>query len=77
MKGEIVSLKNKGTAVVKVERVFSHPLYGKTVKKHKNYQAGLGPKISVENLRLGQRVEVVPGAPQSSKKRFLLINVYD
>lgn len=77
MQAIIVSLKNQRTVVVKVERVFSHRLFGKTVKKDKNYQVELPQNLSGENLRLGQKVEISPTAPRSAQKHFLLVKAYD
>lgn len=39
LKGTVISTKMQGTVVVEVERVYRHPLYKKTVKKHKKYKA--------------------------------------
>ena len=39
LQGTVVSDKNKKTVVVKVERRFTHPVMGKTVRRSKNYHA--------------------------------------
>lgn len=77
MRAIIISLKNKKSVVVRVERVFTHLKYGKTVKRHKNFQAAVSTPLKIENLSLGQVVEIKPSRPDSARKRFLLIKVYD
>lgn len=39
LQGVVVSDKNEKTVVVKVERRFTHPVMGKTVRRSKNYHA--------------------------------------
>ena len=39
LQGVVVSDKNAKTVVVKVERRFTHPLMGKTVRRSKKYHA--------------------------------------
>ena len=39
LQGVVVSDKNKKTVVVKVERRFTHPMMGKTVRRSKKYHA--------------------------------------
>ncbi|HEX3432414.1 MAG TPA: 30S ribosomal protein S17 [Rhizomicrobium sp.] len=39
LQGVVVSDKNAKTVVVKVERRFTHPVMGKTVRRSKNYHA--------------------------------------
>ena len=39
LQGVVVSDKNKKTVVVEVERRFTHPLLGKTVRRSKRYHA--------------------------------------
>jgi len=39
LQGVVVSDKNKKTVVVKVERRFTHPVLGKTVRRSKKYHA--------------------------------------
>jgi len=56
--GIVVSDKMEKTIVVKVERQFMHPLYKKTVRKHKkfkahdeNNEAGMGDTVQIEEHR--------------------------
>jgi small subunit ribosomal protein S17 len=39
LQGVVVSDKNKNTVVVNVERRFTHPMLGKTVRRSKKYHA--------------------------------------
>ena len=39
LQGEVVSNKNDKTIVVKVQRKFRHPLYGKVISRSKKYHA--------------------------------------
>ncbi len=39
LQGVVVSDKNTNTVVVKVERRFTHPVMGKTVRRSKKYHA--------------------------------------
>lgn len=77
MQATIISLKNKKSVGVRVERVFTHSKYGKTIKRHKNYQVGVSSSLKIENLSLGQIVEIVSARPGSAQKRFLLTKIYD
>ncbi len=56
--GIVVSDKMDKTIVVKVERQFIHPLYKKTVRKHKKFkahdeknEAGTGDVVQIEEHR--------------------------
>ncbi len=39
LEGEVVSSKNNKTIVVKVQRKFRHPFYGKVISRSKKYHA--------------------------------------
>lgn len=77
MKAVVISLKNKKSVGVRVERVFAHPKYRKIIKRHRNYQVGLSESIKREDLKTGQAVEIVSSRPESASKHFLLIKIYD
>lgn len=77
MRAKITSLKNKKSVGVRVERVFTHPKYGKTIKRHKKYQAAVSSSLKFDNLSLSQMVEITPARPGSAQKRFLLTKIYD
>ena len=66
LRGVVVSDKNEKTVVVKVERRFTHPLFKKTVRRSKNYQAhdeGNAHKI-------GDLVRIQECPPVSKNKRW-------
>jgi small subunit ribosomal protein S17 len=67
--GKIVSSKMKKTVVVRVERVFRHPLYKKMVHQYKKYKAH-NEKF---NLKEGDRVSIKETRPLSKEKHFIVL----
>ena len=69
LQGVVVSDKNDKTIVVEVERRYTHPLFKKTVRRSKKYQA------HDENNRcnIGDRVQIVETAPISKNKRWAVL----
>ena len=63
--GVVVSNKMDKTVVVKVERKFLHPLYKRTVKRHKKYAAHYE---GAEGLNIGDKVEIISCRPLSKTK---------
>jgi len=63
--GVVVSDKQEKTVVVKIERIWQHPVYGKRVKKSKKYHAHdeLG-------VKLGDKVEIIETKPISKLKKW-------
>jgi small subunit ribosomal protein S17 len=64
--GVVVSAKMEKTVVVKVERTFRHPRYGKVIRRAKKYYAhhdGL-------NLNEGDKVTIIETRPISKLKRW-------
>lgn len=69
LQGEIVSLKQEKTVVVKVIRKITHPLYKKVLTVSKKYQVDTdGKKFSV-----GDKVEIVETKPISKNKHFKVL----
>ena len=66
--GTVVSVKGDKTAIIKMEILKTHPLYGKKIKWSKRYM------IHDENneLKLGEYVEAIEGQKISKKKSFYL-----
>jgi small subunit ribosomal protein S17 len=64
--GVVVSDKADKTVTVKVERRFSHPLYGKQVAKTKKYHA----HDEENQFRVGDTVRIVETRPLSKMKRW-------
>ncbi len=69
--GLVVSDKMDKTVVVLVERVTSHPLYKKRIKRSKKYHAH-----DAENTcREGDVVEIMETRPLSKTKRWRVTNI--
>ena len=66
--GEVVSNKMQKTVVVKVETKKPHPLYGKIVKRWKNYKAH-----TESEFEIGERVLIREHKPISKDKRWIVI----
>jgi small subunit ribosomal protein S17 len=69
--GIIVSVSMKKTAVIKITRMFPHPLYKKLMKRDSNFNADIGtfaPKI-------GDKVKIAESKPISKTKHFRIVEV--
>lgn len=66
LQGTVVSNKADKTVVVKVERTFKHPLYGKTIRMSKKYHAHDEANACQE----GDVISIVECAPYSKLKQF-------
>lgn len=64
-KGIVVSNKMQKTVVVKVERTFRHPKYGKVVTRAKKFYAH-----NDSPLEIGEEVLIVETRPLSKLKRW-------
>lgn len=71
--GIVVSDKNEKTIVVKVERQFIHPLYKKTVRRHKKFMAHDENNEAQE----GDIVQIAEYRPMSARKRWILHKVVE
>jgi small subunit ribosomal protein S17 len=69
MEGVVVSSKMDKTAVVKVERTFTHPLFKKIVRRSKRYHAHDETNAAVE----GQRVSIRECPPRSKLKHWEIV----
>ncbi|MEL7030041.1 MAG: 30S ribosomal protein S17 [Pseudomonadota bacterium] len=69
MQGVVVSDKGDKTVVVRVERIFTHPLLRKTVRRSKKFHAH-----DPENrYKTGDKVQVRECAPISKLKRWEVV----
>jgi small subunit ribosomal protein S17 len=68
--GVVVSNKMAKTVVVRVERTFRHPLYGKVMKGSKKYYAH---SESAEPLNIGDAVKIEECRPMSRMKRWRVV----
>ena len=69
--GEVISDKMNKTVVVQVTRTFTHPDFGKVLKKVKNYKV----HDETEQASTGDVVEFVEGRPASKTKYMYLTRV--
>ncbi len=69
LQGTVVSDKNDKTIVVEVERRYTHPLFKKTVRRTKKYQA----HDEANTHKVGDRVLIQETAPISRNKRWAVV----
>lgn len=66
--GKVISTKNKKTAIVQVERIFAHPLYGKRIKKTRRY-----PVHDELGVKEGDVVRFIETRPLSKTKKWRVV----
>lgn len=71
LEGTVISDKMNKTITVKVWRTFRHPLFGKVVKKFKNYKVHDEKEIA----SIGDFVEIAECRPLSKTKHMILKRV--
>lgn len=71
MTGVVVSDAMDKTTVVRVERKSKHPLYKKTIRRHKKYLAHDGSN----ECSVGDIVEILACRPMSAKKRYQIFRI--
>lgn len=69
LQGAVVSDKGEKTVVVKVERIFTHPLFKKTVRRSNRFHA----HDEGNNFKVGDLVQIQECAPKSKLKRWEVI----
>ncbi|MEO1281424.1 MAG: 30S ribosomal protein S17 [Pseudomonadota bacterium] len=69
LSGVVVSDKTNKTIVVEVERRYTHPLFKKTVRRTKKYQA----HDEANAHKIGDRVQIQETAPISKTKRWTVL----
>ncbi|MBD3272891.1 30S ribosomal protein S17 [Candidatus Dependentiae bacterium] len=69
--GEVISCNMQKTVVVKVDRMFEHPLVGKTLKRSKKFKA----HDEKEAANVGDWVEIAECRPISKSKHMILKRV--
>jgi small subunit ribosomal protein S17 len=69
LQGVVVSDKNAKTVVVKVERRFTHPMLGKTVRRSKKYHA----HDESGRFRVGDLVRIRECRPLSKLKTWEVV----
>ncbi len=71
--GTVVSDKMDKTVVVKVERTFRHPVYGKVVKSHKKFYA----HDEDNRCKIGDVVKIMETRPLSKLKRWRVVEILE
>jgi len=66
--GKVISTKAAKTAVVAVERIVVHPLYGKRFKRLKNYQVH-----DETGVKEGEIVKFIASRPYSKTKKWKIV----
>ena len=66
--GKVLSNKMDKTVVVRVDRSYRHPLYGKVVRSHKKYMA----HDEKNECEIGDTVVLVESRPLSRHKRWVV-----
>ena len=69
LQGDVISDKGNKTIVVRVERMFKHPLYKKFIKRAKNYAA----HDENNEFKIGDNVKIIECAPISKSKKFTVL----
>ena len=66
--GKVISTKMAKTATVEVDRVLTHPIYGKKLKRSRAYQVHdeIGAKV-------GETVKFTASRPYSKTKKWVII----
>lgn len=70
-KGVVVSDRMDKTVVVKVERVFQHPVFKKIVKDYSRFKA----HDKENKCKVGDQVEIVETKPISKDKRWMVTKI--
>jgi small subunit ribosomal protein S17 len=71
--GVVVSDKMDKTVVVRVERQFIHPLYKKTVRRHKKFMA----HDEENDAKMGDVVLIEEHRPLSHSKRWIISKIIE
>ena len=69
LQGQVVSNKSDKTIVVRVERKFRHPFYGKVISRSKKYHA----HDEKNKFKEGEKVSIIECKPFSKKKTWQVI----
>ena len=71
--GVVMSDVNDKTVVIKVERRFSHPKYGKMVRKSKRFMA----HNKDNSCTVGDKVRIIESRPLSKLKRWRVSEIIE
>ena len=73
LNGTVVSDKGTKTLVVRVERAFKHPLYGKYIRRSTKLHA----HDEANECNIGDKVEIRQVRPLSKSKNWKLVRVLE
>ncbi len=68
--GIVTKISTPNTVKVRVEKKYTHPKYGKTVKEHKNYIVHIEDS---KELTVGNVVDIVEGRKLSPRKSWVFL----
>ncbi len=71
LQGSVVSDKGDKTIIVNVERIFTHPVLKKTIKRSKRFHA----HDEANQYKVGDLVRIQECSPKSKMKRWEAIGV--
>lgn len=71
--GKVVSNKMNKTAVVVVERLVEHPLYGKRIRKRTKFYA----HDEKNSCGVGDKVRIIETRPLSKLKRWRVLEIVE
>jgi small subunit ribosomal protein S17 len=71
LQGTVVSDKGAKTVIVSVERIFTHPVLKKTIKRSKRFHA----HDEAGNYKIGDLVQIQECPPKSKLKRWEVIGL--
>jgi small subunit ribosomal protein S17 len=72
MQGRVVSDKMQKTVIVEIESTYTHPLYGKVVRRASRFKAhNVEPTVA----KLGDWVKITEARPMSHEKRWCVSEI--
>ena len=71
LEGRVISTKMQKTAVVEVEHLVTHPLYGKRIRQRKKFKVH-----DPFGVRVGDTVKLGNTKPLSRGKHFIIVRVH-
>ena len=73
LNGKVVKDKNNKTIVVKVDRKYAHPFFGKVITSSKKYHA----HDEKNKFKIGDSVKIIESKPYSKMKKWEVVNKWD
>tara|TARA_B110000438_G_C15715459_1_gene607303 strand:+ start:835 stop:1065 length:231 start_codon:yes stop_codon:yes gene_type:complete len=70
LNGKVVKDKNNKTIVVKVDRKYAHPFFGKVITSSKKYHA----HDEKNKFKIGDSVKIIESKPYSKMKKWEVVN---